>query len=95
MSGELASWRATLPERSRYGYMQALRQALEAAVRWGYITRNPAKLAGRNPQPPPRPIRPYTVAEVEAISAELSPMYQPSAHLRCGDWSAARGVAGA
>ena len=26
--------------------MQALRQALEAAVRWGYMARNPAKLAG-------------------------------------------------
>ena len=38
---------------------------------------NPTKQAGRNPQPPPRPIRAFTVAEVEAIAAELSPMYQP------------------
>ena len=49
MSGELAGWQATLPERARYGIVQALRQTLAAAVRWGYIDRNPAKLAG--PQP--------------------------------------------
>jgi hypothetical protein len=56
LSGQIASWQAKLPERSRYGTMQALRQTLEAA-RWGHMTVNPAKLAGRNPQPPPRPIR--------------------------------------
>jgi integrase len=94
MSGELADWRTTLPEGSRYGVMQALRQALEAAVRYGYMTRNPAKLAGRNPQPPPRPIRAYTVAEVEAIAAELSPMYRPlpmfaaATGLRPEEWQA-------
>jgi hypothetical protein len=72
MSGELASWRGKLPERSRYGVFSALRQTLEAGVRWGYIGANPAKLAGRNPQPPPRPIRPYSFTELEAITAELS-----------------------
>lgn len=76
MSGELASWRTTLPERSRYDITRALRQALEAAVRWGYMDCNPAKLAGRNPQPPPRPIRAYTDAELDAIAAELSPQYR-------------------
>jgi hypothetical protein len=81
MSGELAGWRAGLPEGSRYGVTQALRQALEAAVRWGYLERNPAKLAGRNPQPPPRPIRAYGYAELEAIAAELSPMSGPSRRL--------------
>ena len=35
MGGEIASWRTRLPEGSRYGVTQALRQALEAAVRWG------------------------------------------------------------
>ena len=49
MSGELAAWQAKLPERSRYGIVQALRQALGAAERWGYIGSNPAKLAGKNP----------------------------------------------
>ena len=52
MAGELADWQAALPERSRYGIAQALRQALEAAVRWSYMNRNPAKLASANPQPP-------------------------------------------
>jgi integrase len=77
MSGEIASWRAKLPERSRFGITAALRQALGAAVAWGYCAVNPAKQAGRNPQPSPRPIRAYSAEEVEAISAELSPMYQP------------------
>jgi integrase len=43
-----------LPERSSYGIVQALRQTLGAAARWGYMSSNPALLAGRNRQPPPR-----------------------------------------
>jgi hypothetical protein len=35
MSGEIASWKPRLPERSRYGIVGALCQALGAAVRWG------------------------------------------------------------
>jgi hypothetical protein len=66
MSGEIASWQATLPERWRHDIMQALRQTLEAAVRWGHMSCNPAKLAGRNPQPPPRPVRAYAVVELNA-----------------------------
>jgi len=77
MSGEIASWRTKLPDRSRYGVLQALRQALEAAVRWGYMDRNPAKLAGRNPQPSPRAVRAYTIEEIDAIAAELVPAYRP------------------
>jgi integrase len=77
MAGELAAWQATLPERSRYGIVQALRQTLAAAVRWDYMSRNPAKLAGRNPEPPPRPIRAYTLAELDALAVELSQPYQP------------------
>jgi integrase len=94
MSGELADWQAKLPERSRYGIMQALRQALEAGVRWGYLGANPAKLAGPNPQPPPRPIRVFTLAELEAISAELSPRYSSlpafvaATGLRPEEWAA-------
>jgi hypothetical protein len=49
MAGELAAWQGRLPERSRYGIVQALRQTLAAAVRWNYMSRNPARLAGRNP----------------------------------------------
>jgi len=94
MSGELASWQAGLPERSRYGLVQALRQTLAAAVRWGYMNRNPATLAGRNPQPSPRPVRTYTSTEVEAIGAELSACYRPlpafaaATGLRPEEWQA-------
>jgi hypothetical protein len=47
MSGEIASWRAKLPERSRFAITAALRQGLGAAVRWAYMGANPAKLVGR------------------------------------------------
>jgi integrase len=94
MSGEIASWRTTLPERSRYDVMRALRQTLGAAVSWGHISRNPARLAGRNPQPSPRPIRAYTYTELEAIAAELSPPHRPipafaaATGLRPEEWQA-------
>jgi integrase len=87
MSGELAAWRGTLPERSRYGIVSALRQTLAAAVRWHYIRENPAKAAGRNPQTPPRPVRPYTIPELEAIAAELPPQHEP-----LPDFAAATGL---
>ena len=94
MTGELASWQAKLPERSRYEVVQALRQTLEAAVRWGHMDRNPAKLAGPNRQPPPRPVRAFTREEVEAIAAELSPRcrrlpaFAAATGLRPGEWQA-------
>jgi integrase len=77
MSGELADWQATLPERSRYGIVQALRQTLGAAVRWGYMRCNPAKLAGKNPEPAPRAVRVYTLDELDAITAKLDARYRP------------------
>jgi integrase len=77
MAGEIAAWQAKLPERSRYGIVQALRQTLAAACRWDLMRRNPARLAGRNPEPPPRSIRAYTIAELDALAAELSAAYQP------------------
>jgi integrase len=94
MSGEIASWQAKLPERWRHDIMQALGQTLEAAVRWGHMSCNPAKLAGRNPQPPPRAVRAYTHAELNALAAELSAMYRPlpkfasSTGLRPEEWGA-------
>jgi integrase len=94
MSGEIASWQARLPERSRYGIVGALRQTLAGGVRWGYMTRNPATLAGRNRQPAPRTVRAYTRAEIDATAAELSPIYQPlpvfaaATGLRPEEWQA-------
>ncbi len=76
MSGDIASWQARLPERSRDGVVQALRQTLAAAVRWGYMSTNPASLAGRNRQPSPRTIRTYTRGELDAIGAEMSHTYR-------------------
>src|SRR5206468_3098029 len=50
-AADIAAWRATLPEGSRYGTTQALRQVFNAALEWEYMFKNPAKKAGRNPQP--------------------------------------------
>jgi hypothetical protein len=51
MADEIAGWQAKLPVRARHGIVQALRQVLDAAVRWGHIDVNPAKLAAPNPNP--------------------------------------------
>ena len=70
-----AHWRclfaAGLPERFRYSVMSALRQACEAGVRYGYMTRNPAKLAGANPMPSARVVRVYAPKELEKVTKEL------------------------
>jgi integrase len=71
MTDELAAFAAQLPDRFRYSVMSALRQACEAGVRYGYVTRNPARLAGANPMPAPRPVRVYTPKELEKIAKEL------------------------
>jgi integrase len=71
-----------------------LRQALEAACRWGYITKNPAKLAGPNRQLAPRRVRAFTLAELVAISEELSapyhslPSFAAATGLRPEEWAA-------
>jgi integrase len=94
MESEISGWRARQPEGVRYGRMGALRQCLEAGVRWRYMGANPAKAAGRNRQPSPRPVRAFTAEEIEAIAVELSPMYQPlpafvaATGLRPEEWQA-------
>ena len=54
-----------------------MRQTCGAAVRWGYMTLNPAVTAGENPQPGPRAVRAFTFAELAALEAELGPQYGP------------------
>jgi integrase len=76
-AGDVARWRASLSEGSRYRLTSALRQALAAAVRWQYVTRNPAVDAGRNPQPALEELRPFTRDQVDALAAELGPTYGP------------------
>jgi integrase len=71
MVDEIAGFAAELPDRYRYSVMSALRQSLEAGVRYGYLIRNPAKLAGKNPQPTPRGIRVFTATELKLIRGEL------------------------
>ncbi len=91
---EVAAWTRTLPEGSRYGIVQAFRQTLEAAVRWGQMGSNPAKLAGRNPQPKREEVEHFEPQEVERLSEELGPVYGPlvvvAAYtgLRPSEWSA-------
>ena len=46
-------------------------------VRYGYLSTNPAIAAGANPVPPPRPVRAYTLAELDALEVELGPEYGP------------------
>jgi integrase len=78
MAAEIAAWQPTLPTRSRYGIVQAFRQALDAAVRWGDLSRNPAKLAGANPPPPPRGVQTFTLEEIDKVAVELGPVYGPA-----------------
>ncbi len=71
MTDEVAGFAATLPDRFRYSVMSAFRQTCAAGVRYGYMTQNPATLAGRNPAPPPRSVRVFTAAELDALCAEF------------------------
>ena len=61
MADEIAAWQVHLPSRARHGIVQALRQCLDAAVRWGHMDENPAKVAGKNPKAPHRTIPPVHV----------------------------------
>ena len=94
MADEIAGYAVTISERLRYPLMAAFRQALEAGIRYGYMTRNPAKLAGPNPMPSPRDIRVYTPDELKAIADELGPLeaaavqFAAATGLRPAEWAA-------
>jgi integrase len=91
---DVAAWRANLPASSRYRLTSALRQTLAAAVRWRYVTRNPAVDAGRNPQPRADELHPFTRVEVDAIATELGSTYGPlvvfaaETGVRTNEWTA-------
>jgi integrase len=93
MSDEIAGYAVTISDRLRYPLMAAFRQACEAGVRYGYLTRNPAKLAGPNPMPDPREIRVYTPDELKAIVAELGALegaavkFAAATGLRPAEWA--------
>lgn len=76
---DLASWRATLPARTRHQLFRTFRQTLEQAVTWQLIDRNPTdRIRNRRVKlDEDREIRPFADwAEVEAIAAELLPQYR-------------------
>jgi hypothetical protein len=92
---DIARWRAGLHDTSRYRLTLALRQTLGAAVRWRYLTRNPAVEAGRNPEPRSEELDPFTRDEIDALAVELGPVYRPvvvfgaETGLRTNEWTAA------
>jgi hypothetical protein len=94
MSGEIAAWTATLPPRSRYGIVSALRQALGAAERWGYIERNPAKLVGPKPAAGSARDPHLHGGRAERDRRRAVAVFRPPAAVRRRDWAAARGMAG-
>jgi integrase len=92
-AADLAAFRATLPPGSAFGIMQALRQTFEAAVAWGLIDTNPAKRAGKNPQPKPEEIHPFTRSEIDAIAVEIGAwgslvVFASETGLRPSEWRA-------
>ena len=76
MSGEVAAWRATLPDRSRFAVTAALRQGSPLPSAGGTCSRTWRSRRGVTPSLN-RARCAYTAGEVEAIAAELSPAYQP------------------
>ena len=91
---DIARWRSGLADTSRYRLTLALRQTLGAAVRWRYMSRNPAVDAGRNPEPRSEELLPFTPAEVDKLAVELGPVYGPmvvfcaETGLRTNEWTA-------
>jgi integrase len=93
-ANDIAAWRSTLPEGSRYRLTNALRQVFEAAKRWRYIARNPAVEMGPNPQPRAEEIEPFSREQIEHLAAEMGPIYGPlvvfvaETGLRTNEWVA-------
>lgn len=70
---DVARWRRSLgSEHARYRHVRAMRQVLNAAVRWRYIERNPALDFGANAQPHAEEIRPFADHEIDHIVEEMA-----------------------
>jgi integrase len=68
---QIGAWRSSLPEARRYPAHRALRQVLQAAVRWKWIEEN-AAAAIKNPQPPMGEFDPFEDwEEIDATADEL------------------------
>jgi integrase len=72
MSADIAEWQSTLPAGYRHAIVRALRQVLNAAVRWKLIRVNPANEVGPNPQPPRQEVAFFeSLADVDKLAVEL------------------------
>lgn len=68
---QIGAWRSSLPQPRRYPAHRALRQVLQAAVRWKWIEEN-AAAAIKNPQPPMGEFDPFEDwQEIGAVADEL------------------------
>lgn len=91
---DVAAWRAGLSDTSRYRKTLAFRQALNAAVRWRYVTANPVAQAGTNPQPRTEEFLPFTREQVDLLDTELGAVCGPlvvfaaETGLRTNEWAA-------
>ena len=92
---DIARWRATLPtDDARFKATRALRQVLGAAVRWGYVTVNPAVAAGPNPEPRTEEVRPFGREELDRLILEMAPrnaavvVFAAETGLRTNEWMA-------
>ncbi len=75
---DVHGWRFSVPEGHRFEATQALRQVLNRAVAWGLLDYNPAKRGVPNPARRAKEKRPFeTWREVEAVAAQLGPVYGP------------------
>lgn len=92
---DVAAWRLTLPERSRYQIHAVLSMALQRAVTWGVLHRNVAKEV-RNPTPKPGDRAFFdTWADVESVDAEMGhhrglAIFAAGTGLRPAEWMGTR-----
>jgi integrase len=78
-TADIATWRSTLPARSRHKLFRSFRQVLEQAVTWQLLDRNPTdRIRNRRVKlDEDREILPFASwDEVDAIAAELVPIYR-------------------
>jgi len=75
---EIYAWRQTIPEGHRFEATQALRQVLNRAVEWEWLTDNPAKCVPNPPRRRSEEKRPFeSWQEIEAVAAQLGPVSGP------------------